>query len=1018
MSQRAQIIDVTKSYIPIAPNSMVENLINTDREDGEEKALPVVAYDGYNFLPTHYGYRSYFGIQSKLDIASLASRAQFIISYQLPTYQTRLIAMCEDGIWIANANSLAATWTHAVTLAFSPTVLKEWTYCIIENILYMYSAGGSLVYKTNITGLLELEILSFTPSFLNMAGQLGIFKAGLRLGFWDSANSVAWSSNLDLTDFTPSLENLAGNTIFGDVIGRIVTIRSHRDGYVVYSTRSIVGVGFSSQGNLLWEGKKIMDSVGISYSRAVTVGENDGEHFAYTTSGIYRIGEYTAIINAFKVEEIATEFYDYIRETRDPVYLDMIGGRYLFFNIVDVNYLYSGLTFEYVPGSDRVLLIGGNPWLLEPLPAVISGNAAGAAINQIVTFGFQTFANKKARWNLDFSITQPGTDSPLTRISNPTGPFTRAAQNPGFTSSDILSTYIEGTTLPTEFDPTASIDSDSFRYFLGSKPVYPATVTGAMGIDMIETIQKQIYDWKLFAKHQAAAINIIAPLTKTKPVVQGTSIIGYSTPSRPVPAPPPSLIEDTIVGNYRTGEGNLEFQMDFPTNSLYLRKYFQRKYTVTRRKTTVYTYRSVSAEATNMWEYITSGSTSNNLGTYFSPATLSIGSYYELVSAPSEAYAHSTYFGPHSTAWLATVLPSNVTWVSDGSAQYLNNKLMAYSLGNGTYSWNAAYGTIFPSYSGNGTATSTLVSATPYYQDSQITYSYVITSADADMGYAQLQGTQTDNVVSTTVVTSYPPTIVLTSPTPIFPTGPSAVSFFPPTWNGIETLQLIAASAFSPWRYDGSYGISLNLDPLAGYDAGTDMPADIGAMLVYGDSFILSYAGVPYILQSGVPFLSYPTFAGSYVLDLHLKKWGKQKNQFTVLGSLDAINQTINEILPTPDKGMTAFLKIPSNEIRIVDENPESSILRYGKIGSYRLGFTNMLEAKAQMRSLGGGSLIIEASLDGRNINPALTYTVAYAGYPQVEAYPDISARWFNVTLTGIFDLIGLETRAVVSGRR
>lgn len=1016
MAQRAQLIDVTKSYLPISPDSLLENLINTDREDGEEKAPPIVAYDGYNFLPTPQGYRSYFGIESKLDISSLSSRAQFIISFQLPTYQTRLIALCEDGIWLANAGSLAAPWTHAVTITFDVAVLKEWSYCIIENILYMYSAGGSLVYKTNITGLLELEILSFTPSFLNMAGQLGIFKAGTRLGFWDSANSVSWSSNLDLTDFTPSLENLAGNTIFGDIIGRVITVKGHKDGFIVYSTRSIVGVGFSFQGNLLWEGKKIMDSTGISYSRAVTVGQNDGEHFVYSTSGIYRIGEYTSITNSFQIDPLATDFYDYIRETRYPVYLDMIAGRYLFFHIVDVNYVYSGISFQYVAGTDQVLLIGGKPWTLDPLalPPIMSGNAVAAAMNQIVTFGFQTFPNKKARWNLDFSITQPGTDSPLTRISNPTGPFSRAAEVLGFNSADILSTYIEGTTLPTELAPTASIDSDSFRYFLGSKPVYPATISGAMSTDMIETIQKQIYDWKLFQKHQGLAATNIAPLTKTKPVVPGASIIGYTGLSVVQPVPPP-LIEDTVVGDYRTGEGNLEFQMDFPTNSLYLRKYFQRKFTVTRRKTTVYTHRTdTGAGVSGIHVYTTPVAGKD---AFWNDSNSGVITPPDLV-APFDLYALNTAaLTPLVSNFIDSAAPATVlrngtvicNKQSPGvnlSGPYVIQQQYLNSLGGTSpyLTWNTS-----------GVQSTTVY---PYYRDSQVTYSYIITYEDANMGYADLVGKQTDNVVSTTVVTSYPPTVVLTSPVPIFPTGPSAVSFFPPTWNGEETLKFIAASAFSPWRYDGSYGISLNLDPLAGYNPATDMPADVGSMLVYGDSFIVRYPGTPYLLQSGVPFLAYPTFNGSYVLDLHLKKWGKQKNQFTVLGSLDAINQTINAILPTPDKGMTAFLKIPSNEIRIIDELPTDSLLKYGRIGHYRLGYTNLLEVKAWMRTVGYGSLVIESSIDGKIALPTLQHTTNFTGYSLVEAFPDIAARWFNINLMGSFDLIGLEARTKVVSRR
>ena len=1006
MAQRAQLIDVTRSYLPVSPDSLLENLVNTDREDGEEKAIPIVAYDGYNFLPTTQGYRSYFGIESKLDISSLSSRAQFIISFQLPTYQTRLIALCEDGIWLANAGSLAAAWTHAVTLTYDVVVLKEWSYCIIENILYMYSAGGALVYKTNVTALLELEILSFTPSFLNMAGQLGIFKAGTRLGFWDSANSISWSSNLDITDFTPSLENLAGNTIFGDIIGRVITVKGHKDGFIVYSTRSILGVGFSFQSNLLWEGRKIMDSTGISYSRAVTVGQNDGEHFVYSTSGIYRIGEYTSLTNSFQIDLIAADFYDYIRETRDPVYLDIIAGRYLFFHIVDVNYVYSGISFQYVAGTDQVLIIGGNPWTLDPLalPPFMSGNAVAAAINQIVTFGFQTFPDTKARWRLTFSITQPGTDSPLTRISHPTGPFSRLAQNPGFSSSDILDTYIEGTTLPDEYNPIADLDSDPLRIFLGSKPVHPATVSGAMAEDMIETIQKQVYDWKLFQKHQEAAISVISTLTKTKPVVPGVSISGYVPSYAPTPpAPPPPLIEDTVVGDFRTGEGNLEFQMDFPRNELYLRKYFQRKFTVTRRKKTVYTYRTDTSAAISGRSLIYSSV--ELVKPLFDPLSFLVSLS---VFAPDLASLQ-----PLADAALFAAAPATVYNASVGTLPKTSaNAVMTPINGSSAHVYYGAY--VYEASAPSAGYTTIY----PYYLDSQVTYSYLISYANADMGHADLMGEQIDRVVSTVVVTSYPPTIVLTSPVPIFPTGPSAVSFFPPTWNGEETLKFIAASAFSPWRYDGSYGISLNLDPLAGYDPSTDMPEDTESLTVYGDSFLVRYPGTPYLLQSGVPFLAYPTFSGSFVLDLHLKKWGKQKNQFTVLGSLDAINQTINSILPTPDKGMTAFLKIPSNEIRIVDELPTDSLLKYGRIGHYRLGYTNLLEVKAWMRSVGYGALVVEASIDGKQTLPTLQHTTTFNGYSLVEAYPDISARWFNINLMGSFDLVGLEARTKVSGRR
>ena len=210
MAQKAQVIDVTKSYIPGDPNAFPENLVNTSQEDGEEKTPAVMPFEGYNFLPTPYGYRSYFGTTSRLDVPQVPARVQFILSYQSDTFINNLIALCEDGIWIIDPTANTNTWKHVVVHTYDSEVFEEWTYCVIENTVYMYKQGKSSVYYTSNTddvpNGLSISIPSFTPSFLNMSGQLGIFWAGTRLGFWDSANSIAWSSNLELGNFTPSQE--------------------------------------------------------------------------------------------------------------------------------------------------------------------------------------------------------------------------------------------------------------------------------------------------------------------------------------------------------------------------------------------------------------------------------------------------------------------------------------------------------------------------------------------------------------------------------------------------------------------------------------------------------------------------------------------------------------------------------------------------------------------------------------------------------------------------------------------
>ena len=352
MAQKAQVIDVTKSYIPGDPNAFPENLVNTSQEDGEEKTPAIMPFEGYNFLPTSYGYRSYFGTTSRLDIPQVPARVQFILSYQSDTFINNLIALCEDGIWIIDPTANTNTWKHVVVHTFSAEVFEEWTYCIIENTVYMYKQGKDFVYYTSNTddvpNGLSISIPSFTPSFLNMSGQLGIFRAGTRLGFWDSANSIAWSSNLDLTDFTPSLENLAGNTIFGLVTGRVVHVREQGEGYVIYATKSIVGVSFSAEGNMLWDSHLISDVCGIAYGREVCFGVSNNEHYVHTSIGLHRIGSYNRLTKVHEFTPIATELSDILAEERNPIYLDCMGGRYIYIHAISDTYINGKVSFTSV----------------------------------------------------------------------------------------------------------------------------------------------------------------------------------------------------------------------------------------------------------------------------------------------------------------------------------------------------------------------------------------------------------------------------------------------------------------------------------------------------------------------------------------------------------------------------------------------------------------------------------------------------------------------------------------------
>ena len=80
MAQQAKYIDITHfcTYLPIDPITLPENSQATTGEDAPEQKIPVIPYEGYNFMPTSVGYRSYFGANSQLNVDDLPVRAMIL----------------------------------------------------------------------------------------------------------------------------------------------------------------------------------------------------------------------------------------------------------------------------------------------------------------------------------------------------------------------------------------------------------------------------------------------------------------------------------------------------------------------------------------------------------------------------------------------------------------------------------------------------------------------------------------------------------------------------------------------------------------------------------------------------------------------------------------------------------------------------------------------------------------------------------------------------------------------------
>lgn len=337
--QRSKFIDLTRTFLPVDPNTFPNTLHGTDREDSPENRIPVMAYEGHNFLPTHYGYKSYFGTNSELEIDALTANVDYILMYQNTNFENILIALTDSGIWIKRAATTGA-WTqlHTVVPDIDPNVHYEWTYVVISQVLYCYQQNKPNYQKIVSDIAAGVVLTNVVPNTLNMAAQMGIFRAGGRLGFWDSDDSISWSNQDNYADFVTAVLTLAGSQKFIDLNGRIVTIRGHGPGFMIYATKSILFVYPSSDATMQWAVNVIFSNNGIVYPRMCVADSPDTTHYAYTDSGLYKIE------NA-KEEPIITEVTDTLAQHAGPIYLSFQEGRYLFLEIMDPDFLEGQVQF-------------------------------------------------------------------------------------------------------------------------------------------------------------------------------------------------------------------------------------------------------------------------------------------------------------------------------------------------------------------------------------------------------------------------------------------------------------------------------------------------------------------------------------------------------------------------------------------------------------------------------------------------------------------------------------------------
>lgn len=390
-------IDTRRPLVVLRNTSMPVNLGRSGYEDNPEAPLPAVPYDGQNILPTALGYRSAFypspfwrNLDDPIDPTKgglTDTIFQDIFTYQTITGFKLAIGLAEGGIWMYNhANEILDPvnpeidhsldyWTR-ITQVFEETGVKFlWTRCTLDNRVYMYHQGDDQLFLlVNYADYLQFKdlpqygtvwfseyyqmaLMTAKPTFINMSGQVGLFKADNRLGFWDTDNAVSWSSAIDKVDFKPDATTFAGVTKFSNVAGNITMIKQHGRGFIIYSTASITHIQPAASLER-WQATPVFAQLGVLYDTQVTTGADDLVHFFWaSTGGIYRLAN-------GKAEPYEPELTLFFKQEGKIVSLKMLCGTHLFVEISSMDVVDSG-----AQRYGRLVFDGkGTPLILNPPP--------------------------------------------------------------------------------------------------------------------------------------------------------------------------------------------------------------------------------------------------------------------------------------------------------------------------------------------------------------------------------------------------------------------------------------------------------------------------------------------------------------------------------------------------------------------------------------------------------------------------------------------------------------------------
>ena len=330
--------------VPQYDNQFVprQNISNQqDTNEDSNVGIPQIYY-AHNVMPHQHGLQS-IGYTTVLNAATgTASFTQLFLLRDSTDAKVYLGVKSNGDFWINDGTG----WVYISTYSAGANV----TIAYVSGVTYIYVANyGCLVYNfitkaftpTDLTGLTASTVLGICPSY-------GYLIA------WTST-TVAWSSTITPTDFTPSLVTGAGGGSVESARGAINICVPHTLGFIVYTTANAVAALYQANARFPFQYREIVNSGGVNSRSQVTYDANTASHYVYSTSGVQMVStqqtqtvfpEITDFISGRYFEDfddITNTFNTIILNTGMQKQISMVADRYLV-----VSYGISALTHAIV----------------------------------------------------------------------------------------------------------------------------------------------------------------------------------------------------------------------------------------------------------------------------------------------------------------------------------------------------------------------------------------------------------------------------------------------------------------------------------------------------------------------------------------------------------------------------------------------------------------------------------------------------------------------------------------------